>query len=77
MADQSSNLTEEAQSLARVPIFKRLEPHELEHQQVSVALDRRQMLPGADDDFRDARLVRVRQHRTEQGIRCFSSFHWF
>ena len=26
-----SELTEEAQSLARVPIFKRLEPHELEH----------------------------------------------
>ena len=30
MADQST-LSEEAQSLARVPIFKRLEPHELEH----------------------------------------------
>ena len=30
MADLSG-LTEEAQSLARVPIFKRLEPHELEH----------------------------------------------
>jgi CRP/FNR family transcriptional regulator, cyclic AMP receptor protein len=30
MAD-FSELTEEAQSLARVPIFKRLEPHELEH----------------------------------------------
>jgi uncharacterized membrane protein len=26
-----SELTEEAQSLARVPLFKRLEPHELEH----------------------------------------------
>jgi uncharacterized membrane protein len=30
MADLSG-LTEEAQSLARIPIFKRLEPHELEH----------------------------------------------
>ena len=30
MADLSG-LTEEAQSLARVPIFKRLEPHELQH----------------------------------------------
>ena len=26
-----SNLSEEAQSLARVPLFRRLEPHELEH----------------------------------------------
>src|ERR1044071_6219252 len=26
-----SNLSDEAQSLARVPLFKRLEPHELEH----------------------------------------------
>jgi hypothetical protein len=26
-----SNLSEEAQSLARVPLFQRLEPHELEH----------------------------------------------
>lgn len=26
-----SNLSEEAQSLARIPLFKRLEPHELEH----------------------------------------------
>ena len=30
MADLSG-LTEEAQSLARIPIFRRLEPHELEH----------------------------------------------
>jgi uncharacterized membrane protein len=30
MADLTG-LTEEAQSLARIPIFKRLEPHELEH----------------------------------------------
>jgi CRP/FNR family cyclic AMP-dependent transcriptional regulator len=27
----TSNLSDEAQSLARVPLFKRLEPHELEH----------------------------------------------
>ena len=26
-----SNLSDEAQSLARVPLFQRLEPHELEH----------------------------------------------
>ena len=26
-----TNLSDEAQSLARVPLFKRLEPHELEH----------------------------------------------
>src|SRR2546428_7374099 len=31
MAADMSNLSEEAQSLARVPLFKRLEPHELEH----------------------------------------------
>jgi uncharacterized membrane protein len=31
MTDQSSTLSEEAQSLARIPIFRRLEPHELEH----------------------------------------------
>lgn len=31
MAAQFNNLSEEAQSLARVPLFKRLEPHELEH----------------------------------------------
>ena len=28
---KENNLSEEAQSLARVPLFKRLEPHELEH----------------------------------------------
>jgi uncharacterized membrane protein len=28
---EENNLSEEAQSLARVPLFKRLEPHELEH----------------------------------------------
>jgi hypothetical protein len=27
----SLNLSDEAQSLARVPLFQRLEPHELEH----------------------------------------------
>src|SRR5215813_3283675 len=31
MTEQPKSLTEEAQSLARVPLFKRLEPHELEH----------------------------------------------
>ncbi len=31
MSAQFNNLSEEAQSLARVPLFKRLEPHELEH----------------------------------------------
>ena len=30
MSDDS-NLSDEAQSLARVPLFQRLEPHELEH----------------------------------------------
>jgi CRP/FNR family cyclic AMP-dependent transcriptional regulator len=30
MAAESTNLSDEAQSLARVPLFKRLEPHELE-----------------------------------------------
>jgi CRP/FNR family transcriptional regulator, cyclic AMP receptor protein len=30
MAAETNNLSEEAQSLARVPLFKRLEPHELE-----------------------------------------------
>ena len=30
MAADSTNLSEEAQSLARVPLFKRLEPQELE-----------------------------------------------
>ncbi len=31
MPAELNNLSEEAQSLARVPLFKRLEPHELEH----------------------------------------------
>jgi CRP/FNR family transcriptional regulator, cyclic AMP receptor protein len=31
MAPEMSDLTDEAQSLSRVPLFKRLEPHELEH----------------------------------------------
>lgn len=31
MSAEVNNLSEEAQSLARVPLFKRLEPHELEH----------------------------------------------
>lgn len=31
MPADMTNLSEEAQSLARVPLFKRLEPHELEH----------------------------------------------
>src|SRR5574341_540968 len=31
MADDLTELSEEAQSLARVPLFRRLEPHELEH----------------------------------------------
>ena len=31
MSVESNQLSEEAQSLARVPLFKRLEPHELEH----------------------------------------------
>jgi CRP/FNR family cyclic AMP-dependent transcriptional regulator len=31
MAAEMNNLSDEAQSLARVPLFKRLEPHELEH----------------------------------------------
>ena len=31
MSAQMNNLSDEAQSLARVPLFKRLEPHELEH----------------------------------------------
>jgi uncharacterized membrane protein len=31
MAADMNNLSDEAQSLARVPLFKRLEPHELEH----------------------------------------------
>src|SRR6266513_5265008 len=31
MAADTNNLSEEAQSLARVPLFKKLEPHELEH----------------------------------------------
>src|SRR5436309_4418326 len=31
MAADMSNLSDEAQSLARVPLFKRLEAHELEH----------------------------------------------
>lgn len=31
MSAEINNLSEEAQSLARVPLFKRLEPHELEH----------------------------------------------
>src|SRR5947199_8524408 len=31
MSAQMNNLSEEAQSLARVPLFKRLEPQELEH----------------------------------------------
>ena len=30
MSDDS-NLSDEAQSLAQVPLFQRLEPHELEH----------------------------------------------
>ena len=30
MSEDTTNLSEEAQSLARVPLFKRLEPHELE-----------------------------------------------
>jgi len=31
MSEELNKLSEEAQSLARVPLFKRLEPHELEH----------------------------------------------
>ncbi|HEX3230228.1 MAG TPA: cyclic nucleotide-binding domain-containing protein, partial [Pyrinomonadaceae bacterium] len=31
MAAEMNNLSEEAQSLARVPLFRRLEPNELEH----------------------------------------------
>ncbi len=31
MSEEQNKLSEEAQSLARVPMFKRLEPHELEH----------------------------------------------
>src|SRR5207253_1481250 len=31
MSAELNQLSEEAQSLARVPLFKRLEPHELEH----------------------------------------------
>ena len=31
MSAELNNLSEEAQSLARIPLFKRLEPHELEH----------------------------------------------
>ena len=31
MTAELNNLSEEAQSLARIPLFKRLEPHELEH----------------------------------------------
>ena len=31
MPEDTTQLSEEAQSLARVPLFKRLEPHELEH----------------------------------------------
>src|SRR5438105_5942022 len=31
MPAEMNNLSDEAQSLARVPLFKRLEPHELEH----------------------------------------------
>jgi CRP/FNR family transcriptional regulator, cyclic AMP receptor protein len=31
MSSELNKLSEEAQSLARVPLFKRLEPHELEH----------------------------------------------
>ena len=31
MSADLTKLSEEAQSLARVPLFKRLEPHELEH----------------------------------------------
>src|ERR1700745_251123 len=31
MAPELTNLSDEARSLARVPLFKRLEPHELEH----------------------------------------------
>ena len=31
MSAEMNNLTDEARSLARVPLFKRLEPHELEH----------------------------------------------
>src|SRR5881398_3914046 len=31
MPADMTNLSEEAQSLSRVPLFKRLEPHELEH----------------------------------------------
>lgn len=31
MSLEMNNLSDEAQSLARVPLFKRLEPHELEH----------------------------------------------
>jgi len=31
MSAELNELSEEAQSLARIPLFKRLEPHELEH----------------------------------------------
>lgn len=37
MSAELSKLSEEAQSLARVPLFKRLEPHELEHLAEDVA----------------------------------------
>src|ERR1700704_1967866 len=37
MSAELNGLSEEAQSLARVPLFKRLEPHELEHLAEDVA----------------------------------------
>lgn len=37
MSAELNNLSEEAQSLARIPLFKRLEPHELEHLAEDVA----------------------------------------
>src|SRR5713101_6841703 len=37
MSAELNNLSEEAQSLARVPLFRRLEPHELEHLAEDVA----------------------------------------
>src|SRR4030081_3758207 len=37
MSAELNKLSEEAQSLARVPLFKRLEPHELEHLAEDVA----------------------------------------
>ena len=40
-----------------------VEVHQFEHEQIAVGLHCRQMLPGTDDDLRNAHFSRLHEHR--------------